>query len=258
MEQKMSFIGTTAKFGSELVTNASGVDHEALQSHAQELIGSYAPGGLIVVTSGAVAAGRLRVEGWGEDVSDYHLKTLAQLGSASILKAWEDAFDNIGIKAGGLLTTHHEIDDRQEGPSLFESIRLSAERGVVSIVNENDALSVVELMKLFTGGENDGLAAHLAIATGCAQLRLFTKGGGIRGENGQVMEVVNDQNYLATLRTVHARTRDAQTKKTGNGRGGAHVKLKWAARASKAGIDTQILRPKHLGSDQLITKVVVG
>lgn len=254
----MKFIGTTAKFGSELVTNADGVDHGAIQSHAQELIDEYAPGGLVVVTSGAVAAGRLRVEGWGDDVSKYELKTLAQLGSASIMKAWEDAFDNLGIKAGGLLTTHHEIDDRHEGPSLIQSMRWAAERDVVSIVNENDALSVVELMRLFTGGENDGLAAHLAIALGCARLRLFTRGGGIRDEDGRVLGEINKSNYYSTFRMIYRRSGGISAKKAGNGRGGAHTKLKWAARSSCSGVETQILRPLNQGSDQRITKVVVG
>lgn len=254
----MNFIGTTAKFGSELVTNMDGVDHEAIRGYAQGLIGEYGPSGLIVVTSGAVAAGRLRVERWGEDEGDYKLKTLAQLGSASIIKAWEDAFDGIGIKAGGLLTTHHEIDDSDEGPSLVESIKWAADRYVVSIVNENDALSNFELMKLLTGGENDGLAAHLAIATGCARLRLFTRSGGIIDDDSELVNTIDSSNYFSVYRMLYQRGRDSQQKKTGNGRGGAHVKVKWAMRAAKQGIDTQILRTGRRDSNRYGTKVVVG
>ncbi len=255
----MNIEGTTAKFGTDLVVNEQGVDREAIRSHATELRDDYGVEGLIIVTSGAVAAGRLRVESWGDDVSRYRLKTLAQLGHASITRAWEEECEEIGVRAGGLLTTHNEIDDRLEGPVLLDSVRESAKIGVVSIVNENDALSVVELMKLLTGGENDGLAAHIAIAFGCARLRLFTKSGGILDDNGCLVDTVTDTNYFSTYRMLYRRAQDKQkTKVIGNGRGGAHTKLKWAKRAANHGIDTEILRPRNRGSDQSITKVVVG
>lgn len=257
MENIMNGIETIAKFGSELVTGGDGVDTGAIQSHAEELVNQYGADGLIVVTSGAVASGRLRVEQWGDDVESYDLVTLAQLGSASIMKAWENAFDAIGVKAGGLLTTHHEIDDSTEGPSLLHALRLAADARVTSIVNENDALSNVELMKLYTGGENDGLAAHVAIATKCKRLRLFTKSGGIRDDNERHIDRIDDENYFTTYRMLHRRAH-MHNKKAGNGRGGAHVKVKWAKRAANRGVEVEILRPLSQGHDQQITRVVVG
>lgn len=250
---------TVAKFGSELLVSDKGVDHDRINLYASGLAETHGKDGLVVVTSGAVAAGRMRLEQQGTDASDWSEVTLAQLGSASITHAWEHAFDRAGMNAGGLLTTHHEIEDKTEGPSLLRAMRLAIERRVVSIVNENDALSNTELMKLACGGDNDGLASHVSRAIGADTLKLFTKRGGVVDDAGTLIEEVNQKNYaevrLMLDERVHGSTR---TGSSGNGRGGMMSKLEAGWLAAQDGITTYISATNHDMTGDFTTRVVVG
>jgi len=247
---------TVAKFGRELVANGHGVNQGLIDGYAAGLVESYGPDKLIVVTSGAVAAGIARQEAKGIDVSDWCEITLAQLGSASIMRAWEAAFDKVGVSAGGLLTTHHEIEDVEEGPSLKRALLLAHDRRVVSLVNENDALSNTELMELFTGGDNDGLASHIAVACGVRALKLFTKKGGIVDEQGNLIERVDSSNYVTTLAMI--KERELRNQDAGNGRGGMSKKLLAAWTAAQAGIQAEITKPNYSMTGEFTTQVVIG
>jgi glutamate 5-kinase len=248
---------TVVKFGSELVTNQHGVDRQRIDDYTDGLVdyGIYEPNELLVVTSGAVEAGKARLRKQGYDYSDWDDITLAQLGAASVTRCWEECFEGVGVMAGGLLTTHHEIEDQEEGPSLLRAINLARERGVVSIVNENDALSIAELMELVTGGDNDGLAAHIARACGARTLKLFTKKGGVMNGRGELIEEVNSKNYHATL--LMLKQRELLGKK-GNGRGGMSKKLQAAWLAAQAGIQAEIAAVNRDMTGDLVTRFVVG
>lgn len=248
------------KFGSELVVDHQGIAREAIEQYATGLvINSQAEEGLVVVTSGAVAAGKRRLEVSGKSADDgWDKVTLAQLGATSIMNAWEMAFDDVGIYAGGLFATHHEIEDRSEGPSLIRAMKLALSRGVVSIVNENDALSDIELMKLACGGDNDGLASHIAKAIGADVLQLFTKKGGIVDDNGELIEEVNSNNHEQIYSMLRERELSKGAEYTSVGRGGILSKIEAGWSAAQAGIDVRIAATNHDMTGEMVTNIVVG
>ncbi len=250
---------TVAKFGSELVVGDQGIDQGRINQYAAGLAETYGEGGLVVVTSGAVAAGRRRIEKGGDSAECWSDITLAQLGSVAITHAWETAFDDLDIYAGGLLTTHHEIEDKQEGPSLIRAMRLALERGVVSVVNENDALSNVELMKLACGGDNDGLASHIARAISADTLQLFTKKGGIVDDEGRLIEEVNGRNYGQVSHMLQERAkRKGAEGKDGIGRGGIVSKVEAGWAAAQSGITANIAATNHDMTGESVTRIVIG
>lgn len=238
------------KFGSELVAAEEGISQEKISEYATGLAQNHLEDGLIVVTSGAVLAGRSRVLESGRDIGKFNDVTLAQLGSASITSAWEQAFGNNDVLAGGLLTTHHEIEDSAEGPSLFRAIDFAKATGVVCIINENDALSDRELMKLAQCEDNDGLASHIATRIGARTLKIFTKMGGIIGKDGELIEEVNMQNHATVSAMLHRRSI-----KPGNGRGGIGAKLDATWKAARAGIDSSIAKPNKDMTGDNVTRV---
>lgn len=153
-----------AKFGSSVVTAETRIDQFRIDGYAMqlsELKKDRHLDNLIVVTSGAVAAGRVRYEQIHDDSRYVDEQVLASLGSGAIYSAWENAFEKQGRLSGQLLVTHREIDSA-EGDVLTNALRKNAAEDVITIANENDLLSVAELKKLAYGGDNDGLAAHIA------------------------------------------------------------------------------------------------
>ena len=221
----MSEQSLVVKFGSDLVTNEQGVMKDALDEYANGLSAERRK--LIVVTSGAVAMGR---QLWHERnaEAEVDLRVLATLGSAGITAAWQEAFAKQEILAGQLLVTHHEIDVGEEGYAFVDTLKAEGAAGVVPVVNENDALSNTELMKLATGGDNDGLAACIAAAISAEELRIFTKKGGIVDDDDTLIKQVDENNYEEVAVMLDRRA----IRRNSNGRGGMASKLAAAWRAA--------------------------
>lgn len=244
------------KFGSELVTNDSGVDQARIDRYARGLVGAYLPSNLIVVSSGAVKAGLARAKSLVESGSNLSEVTLSQLGASSIVSAWETAFAKVDVLAGGLLVTHHELQDSSEGPQFIVALQSALSLGVVSVVNENDALSDTELMKLAVGGDNDGLAVHIAKKVNASKLVLFTSKGGIVDNNKVLIRNISQDNRLNIANMLSKRSKNKD--RDGSGRGGMVSKFQAACDAVDSDIEAIIAMPSTDMKGDQITKFVVG
>lgn len=241
-----------AKIGSSQVTCEHGIDQEAIDYMAAGLAETYANENLVVVTSGAVAAGRIQAEQLGVDTSEYSYVTLAQLGVSSVMRAWEVAFAKVGRTAGGLLVTHHEIDDWDEGRYFKDALDLAKRQKVISVVNANDSLSNDEVLE-----DNDWLASHIARSIHADELTLFTKRGGIIDDHDNLIDCVDLGNKEA-VRTmlVHRAAKKADQKKVGDGKGGMIKKFDAGWKAAEAGVHTKIAAINANMTGDKITKLV--
>ncbi|HSX24139.1 MAG TPA: hypothetical protein VLE74_03505 [Candidatus Saccharimonadales bacterium] len=227
------------KYGSGLTAQEMGVDQGRIDGYAEQLASLEDRFNLIVVTSGAVAAGRSiwgsrgRPDSEGEAPS---LQTYASLGSPRIFEAWQNAFERTGKLAGAIPITHREIDDASEGPVFQRSLRENMESGVATIVNENDAVSDTELALLSYGGENDGLASHVARSVGASALILLTNRGGLYDDIKKEIKVINEVDYEEILQMMLRRI----TNPEGKGRGGPYAKAKAAIDAARGGVDAHV------------------
>lgn len=247
---------TIVKFGSELVTREQGVNQAALNLYATVLAEEYRDQGLVVVTSGAVKAGRLRVEQSGGDANEYADPTLSQLGSAAVMSAWELAFQRQKRLAGGLLITHNELDDAKEGALFREALQLALKSSVVTILNENDALSRTELMALANASDNDGLASHVARMLGANRLRIFTSNGGIIDDDKNLISTVDHSNVEGIRAMLEQRLTEKKPK--GNQRGGILAKFNAAKLAAELGIKVTIERFSTDESKRKTTQFMLG
>jgi glutamate 5-kinase len=216
------------KLGSELAQK------EQLYAYARGLSETYDNTVQTIVTSGAVAAGAAYEEAMGHDVTDYKDVTLAQIGGAIINGWWSDAYRELGITTGGLFVTDRELDDLQEGARLRETLLEARRHGIVTTVNENDPLSNRGLMANKYGGDNDGIASHLAQFIGADALTLFTKKGGIFDSNNRLIELITDQNRDEIRAMLVEKA--VSNKARGKGRGGIVTKFDSAWAAAKGGV----------------------
>lgn len=223
------------KYGSTSVVNGSGMDMGRIQGYAKQLAQLSSDFNLVVVSSGSVATGRAL---WGQAGHKGHIsaQSLAMLGSGEAFVAWQKVLLDCGLLSGQLLVTHREVDDPTEGPSVRAVIEQNNAAGIITIVNENDALSDIELAKLSYGGDNDGLAAHIATKVGAWSLCLMTDKDGLLNSSFLVRTVGADEAEWAAAKGYCATKMPLGSL----GRGSMLSKVEAATGAAKIGIDTYI------------------
>lgn len=147
------------KVGSAVLNGRQGLDCALLQTLAEDLSALGRQGReVILVSSGAVAAGRM---GLGLGTRCLGLKekqAAAAVGQSSLMQAYENAFAGHGKKVAQLLLTHDDFSKRDRYLNVRNTLFTLLDWGILPIVNENDTVSVKELRF----GDNDTLAAMLA------------------------------------------------------------------------------------------------
>ena len=160
------------KLGSNLLTDSNGyLDDAFVQVMARQISAVRRAGWrVIVVSSGAVAAGFALV---GDDEMPTALgarQALAAIGQAEVVQRWQRALQSESLLAAQVLLTSDDFQHRERYLNLTASLRELLARGVVPIVNENDVIAVDEL----TLGDNDQLSAALAGQLAAQQLIILT------------------------------------------------------------------------------------
>jgi glutamate 5-kinase len=232
------------KYGSEAVTNEHGMAIDKVQAYALDAYEASANHELVIVSSGSVAVGEClwRQMDHADDTVEPSLQAYAMMGSGESFSTWQRALSNHNIAAGQLLVTHKEIDDPSEKPVLLDALRSCRDSGIIPIVNENDALSVVELAKKAYGGDNDGIGLHIATVVHASELILFTNNGGLLNDQGEEIRNLGKQDHKAALRMIKNREQVNAVDGNRKGRGGMTSKLSIGIEAAHLGIRSYIAK----------------
>jgi glutamate 5-kinase len=110
---------------------------------------------IVLVSSGAIAAGiaRLRLRRRPSDIHD--LQACAAVGQNLLMHRYESAFSRLGLKVGQVLLTHGDFLEKPRRENARHTLLRLLKRSVVPVINENDAVSFAEIKF----GDNDQLAA---------------------------------------------------------------------------------------------------
>lgn len=113
---------------------------------------------VVVVSSGAVGAGMgvLNIEKRPTDLSD--LQACAAVGQSALMSTYSKLFAKYNLKVAQVLLTHDDLEDQDRHLNARNTIVSLLDKGVIPIVNENDAVSYTELKF----GDNDWLASLVA------------------------------------------------------------------------------------------------
>lgn len=219
------------KLGSALVADGRGrVRRELLRARAAE-IAALVEGGtpVCVVSSGAIALG-LPLLGLRERPRSLpRLQAASALGQSRLQRAWEEVFARNGVRAAQVLLTGAEIADRRAYVNVRGALDALFALGAVPVVNENDATATDEI----SFGDNDALAAQVAVLCGARLLVLLTSVEGVYTHAPGTPE--------ATLIDEGTDTRVvAFGRGSAFGRGGMESKVQAAELAAAAGIPTVI------------------
>ncbi|GAB4237229.1 MAG: glutamate 5-kinase [Deltaproteobacteria bacterium] len=134
----------------------------------------------VVVTSGAIAAGREKL-GMPERPRTVPLKqAAAAVGQTSLMRAYERAFEKHGRHVGQLLLTHDDFENRGRYVNARNTLLTLLSRGIVPVVNENDTVATEEIrLEGGGGGANDHLATLVTQMIGADLLILLTDSDGL-------------------------------------------------------------------------------
>jgi glutamate 5-kinase len=149
------------KVGTRVLTGAGGLlNRERVETLAEELHQLMETGRKVaLVTSGAVGAGMGQLQLSKRPANLAQLQAVAAVGQSHLIEAYDRSLRAHGRHAAQVLLTAHDLDDRTAYLNVRNTIRALFEFGAVPIINENDTVSVDELMTTF--GDNDRLAAML-------------------------------------------------------------------------------------------------
>jgi glutamate 5-kinase len=165
------------KLGSTLVVDSNGrVRRSVLSARAAE-VGDLVRGGepVCVVSSGAIALGLPRLGLTRRPSAISRLQAASAVGQSRLQAAWDAALRAEGVEAAQILLSAPDLAERASYVNVRNAFETLLKLGVVPVVNENDATATDEI----TFGDNDALAAQVAVLTRARLLVLLTEVDGV-------------------------------------------------------------------------------
>ena len=203
---------------------------------------------VILVSSGAVASGRSEVHPDMELDSVAARQIFSAVGQAKLMNRYYDLFRSHGISCGQVLTTKSSLELPQHYENQKGCIEALLSCGIIPIVNENDTISITELM--FT--DNDELSGWMAEMMSCDMLLILSNIDGVYDGNPS-------DSSSSLISEIRPETDDLsgyiQTSKSSLGRGGMHTKCSVARRLARAGMPVVIANGKR---DNVIVRIIDG
>ncbi|MBV1913110.1 MAG: glutamate 5-kinase [Cycloclasticus sp.] len=239
------------KIGSAVLTdNGQGLNRSAI-NHWVEQISELKSRGInvVVVSSGSVAEGMVRL-GWSTRPHTLQeLQAAASVGQMGLIQAYEQSFQAQGFKTAQVLLTHDDLANRTRYLNARATIKTLLDLSVVPIINENDVVANEELRV----GDNDTLAAIIANLMSVDLLMILTDQDGFFDSDPRI----NSNALLLNEVSVNDDSLDfaASAGAGALGRGGMQTKLTAARIASRSGTAT-IIAPGL--KDNVILNVIEG
>ncbi len=211
------------------------LDQKIFNDYARQLVKLQKQGvELIVVSSGAIKAGREKLEEFGLNTNSVDKQVLAAIGQPLLMKRWTEGFRKFKKTAGQFLLTFTNWSNERERNEVIQCIFDLLKIGQIPIINENDPVSDKEIALMEKRiSENDRLAKMTALKIGANAILFLTDEGGIYtadpkiDSKAELYEEINIWNREKNLINFIEGT------SSGNGIGGMIVKLREALRCAK-------------------------
>ncbi len=215
------------KLGSSLLNGGNGVNSIFIDQLASQIMGM-AEHEFAIVTSGAISTGmkKLGISNKPHDVS--MLQALAAIGQSDLMNAYENAFEERKTLAQVLLT-NHDFSNRMKYLNIRNTLNTLMSHKIIPIINENDTVTVLDIKKS-AFGDNDALAAHVAVAIDADLLLIFTDVDGLYDKN----PAEKDARLIREVRSITDSEMEMCSGEGRLGRGGMAAKLRAAKIATEA------------------------
>ncbi len=238
----------TIKVGSNVITQCDGSLNIGRILRIVEDVAVLMKQGIdvVLVSSGAVASGRNEIAPSKRTDIIAAKQVWASIGQVKLMSSYQFLFGKYGIQAGQILAAKESFRDRRHYLNMKNCISAMLENKVLPIVNENDTISINELM--FT--DNDELSGLITSMMDSQSLIILSNVDGIFNGNPGLagteliksidIDSENPEKYISS-------------EKSGSGRGGMLTKYSVARKMAALGIDVFIANGNR---DSIISDIV--
>lgn len=235
------FTRIAIKIGSNVLTRKDGTLDVTRMSSITDQVAELHKSGVevILISSGAVASGRSEIKTLKKLDNVDQRQLFSAVGQAKLINRYYELFREHNISVGQVLTTKENFASRRHYLNQRNCMRVMLDNGVIPIVNENDTISVTELM--FT--DNDELSGLIAAMMDVQALIILSNIDGIYNgvpteKNASVIREVEQGKDLSNY---------IQPTRSGFGRGGMITKANIARKVADEGIMVIIANGKKEG-----------
>jgi glutamate 5-kinase len=231
------------KLGSSIVCDDAGHPRRDVLEHVcDEAAALHADGrDVVIVTSGAIARG-MGVLGLGmRPRAIDELQAASAIGQGQLYRVYDELLDARGVASAQVLLTFFDISARTHYLNARQTLQRLLDWRVVPVINENDTTTTDEI----SFGDNDFLAAQVAILLGAELLVLLTSTDGVftadprLDPTASIVPLVEDFEALAEL--------DIRQTTSTLGSGGMRSKVVAAEMATAAGIPAVVANGRTPG-----------
>ncbi|NDV57165.1 glutamate 5-kinase [Bacteroides sp. 519] len=232
------FTRIAVKIGSNVLTRKDGTLDVTRMSAITDQVAELWKTGveIILISSGAVASGRSEIKTPKKLDSVDQRQLFSAVGQAKLINRYYELFREHGITVGQVLTTKENFGSRRHYLNQRNCMSVMLENGVIPIVNENDTISVTELM--FT--DNDELSGLIAAMMDVQALIILSNIDGIYDgppsdpESKVIPEIKKGEDISVYIQGV----------RSSFGRGGMQTKTNIARKVADEGIAVMIANGK--------------
>ncbi|WOE32677.1 MULTISPECIES: glutamate 5-kinase [unclassified Acinetobacter] len=238
------------KIGSSLLTaNGQGLDLNAISHWAQQIANLHRAGHeIILVSSGAVAEGMVRMKLTQRPTDLPSLQACAAIGQMGLIQTWSSVLEQLQIQTAQVLLTHDDLADRRRYLNSCDALQHLIDWRVIPVINENDTVSTDEIRF----GDNDTLAAMVAGQVHADLLIILTDQQGMFDSDPRSNP---EAKLFDTVRALDDRLFDMAGGGGKFGRGGMLTKVRAARLAAKSGCPTLIASGD---SDHVLSRLMSG
>lgn len=204
---------------------------------------------VVLVSSGAVAAGIGKL-GWDKRPAALHeLQAAAAVGQMELVQLWESQFEHYQITTAQILLTHADLRDRKRYLNARSTLITLIEQSVVAIINENDTVATDEIRV----GDNDNLAAMVSNLIEADLLVILTDQEGLYDSDPRTNP---EAKFIERGDSTDSQLLGyAGGAGTGLSTGGMRTKVEAAKVAALSGTDTIIVNGS---SENILLKIAAG
>ncbi len=230
------------KVGSAVLSDRGGLRCEVIGRLAAEVDQLMARGHeVVLVTSGAIAAGRARL-GAPLNASMAMRQAAAAAGQIALMAQYAQAFAAHQRNIAQILLTHSDIAERMRRNNARHTIETLLQHGIIPIINENDTVAVDEIRF----GDNDNLSALVATLVQAQLLIILTDVEGVLTGDPRARA---DAQLIPLIADAEAEMKGLVADAAGPlGTGGMASKLRAARQAARAGIAVLIASGHEAGA----------
>ncbi len=246
----MKYKRIVAKFGTNLLTGGTGrLDHDIMDNLVQQISALHSQGHeLIMVSSGAVGAGRQKLKLNRERKDIPFKQVLASVGQSQLMHIYEQLFSRHNIIVAQALLTKTDLCHRAGYLNARNTLLALIELGVICVVNENDVVATDEIGGI-QFGDNDNLSAMVANLIDADILIMLTDTEGLYTANPQLNP---DAKLISKVTRIDSKIQRLASKTAGTyGIGGMATKIAAAKLATSCGMTVVIASGR--GPDNLIS-----